>query len=697
MPELQIRVERPNGTQDVFDGTRSAEKYELDKIDTASAYCLRSDINQLSLNEDEDEVYITEGGSDLFGGILRDVKRGGSEVELIVESFERLALDSQPTSGDDNYDAVSDRTIVRDAVDDMANLSRGTIQVVKSNVTLLFSHVSQAKKVRTVTDVSGAEVRYNADKTVDYLPSLGSNKTNITLSPSSQNVVGGFKPKRVGGSERVTHLRMLGEGEGEAQIQAEIVADSYSPGDRQRWDTYINKDISDEDTLREQGQTLLEELQNPYIEIKATVKSVDVELGDRFRVLYPEEEIDTDLRVVEQTRRVTPDGVLHDVVLSNRANSRETEAEKEVRDVDRYNTSFEGSPVTYSTNGGRQPVSPDHDYEFSVYYPEEVTHEHRMKLQVKGLAYRAFSRGAAEGGGEHSHEVEIDVPSHTHDLNVSDHTHDIPIQVTTPSDAPDANNAAPLDIGTSRGGTGTFTRQLDYPAVNGDGTTGLVFLNVSYSDTNVNDSFGVLQTTIENQDTGTTIYEDTVSIGFDPGENLQLVLTETGADLNGDTLQFSFDVQSSGADGSFRFSYGAVLIGDHQHQLDAITTSDADGGFIETTEGGGGVLESRTTTTESGDHDHDPLPGIIERFTLEDENGDEFVDRLYPENVDVEINGQQLGLSMGDGENEFEETVDISGRLQEGGFNTIRLTSDSIGHLQAHLDLDVYRQIRGSG
>jgi hypothetical protein len=109
------------------------------------------------------------------------------------------------------------------------------------------------------------------------------------------------------------------------------------------------------------------------------------------------------------------------------------------------------------------------------------------------------------------------------------------------------------------------------------------------------------------------------------------------------------------------------------------------------TEDGLRTSDSRlgTTTSESsppgeGGHQHDPEAGIIE-FTE------------YASNCDVLVNGTSVGTSFGDGTGQFEEQVDISGLLSPGQVNTIEITSDTLGHIMAHLDIDVYRQILGNG
>jgi hypothetical protein len=298
-------------------------------------------------------------------------------------------------------------------------------------------------------------------------------------------------------------------------------------------------------------------------------------------------------------------------VLSSRQKSREEGKEKDRKDVQRFNKSFEGSPVTLNTGGGRQPVDETHNYEFSVYYPSEVEYEHRVKLQVRGANYRAYSQGAA-GGGDHTHSVSVTHPSHDHSVTVTHPGHDH--SVTIPDHQHDVTYTVPQ-----------HTHEVLGP-----------------SDGNIYD---ILDTGETDGHTHTYAYPEVTDIDQESEENT--------------------------------------------------TTSDSGGGTTETSSTELGSTQSTTSSTElgttnsetsdaSGDHTHEPNPGIID-----------FPE--HPSNCDVLVNGQSVGVSLGDGSGPFEATVDIAGLLTPGQWNTIEISSESLGHLQAHLDIDVYRQILGDG
>jgi len=602
---LQFRVMAADGSEKgVLDGVTSEEEYEFDKIDIAKLYVLREDVNAIELVEDEDEIALEYNGETLFAGILRDVTRGGGTTELLVESYERLALDAEPTPGGETWDGAADTTIIQDALDSVPELTAGTIENLDSDLTFVFSHTSPAKKIRTVADATGADVVYNPDKTVDIVADSGTDKTNTTLSPDNQRVTGDFSPERKAGDDRVTHLRMLGAGEGDAQVEAEAVATSWSEGDRKKWGTRTNKDYSDAATLGKLAQTIVDELASEWIEVETTVRGVTVGLADRFHIVHTEEEVDHDLTAVDVTRVIDSNGVTYETVFSSRVEARETREEKDIRDVDRYNMAFEGSPVTINTGGGRQPVNNSYNYEFDVYYPDEVVHEHRVKLQIKGMAYRAYSQGAASAGGSHSHSVSIgdhdhsvDIPGHTHDVDLPSHSHGYVLNGDHVHDVPILGDTT---IDSANGGDGHY-HTVDF----------------------------------------------TMSANANPGDETQET-TDSGG--------------------------GSVV------------TSQSGGGTTETTSNGGGT--TTTSSDETPKHTHEPEPGIIESF-----GGTTH----FPSNCDVLINGNAIDVSLGDGSGAFEATVDIAGELIAGEWNTIEISSDSLGHLMAHLDVDVYRQILGRG
>jgi hypothetical protein len=189
----------------------------------------------------------------------------------------------------------------------------------------------------------------------------------------------------------------------------------------------------------------------------------------------------------------------------------------------------------------------------------------------------------------------------------------------------------------------------------GDTTIGVVYVLLQY-DAEPNSTIGSASTVkIENTDRGNTLYENSNSISFDPGDSQLFIVSESisgGDNLNGDNIDVTVDTSG---DNDWRMSYGNYVLSNHVHQ---------------------------------------PLPGIIEAFSG---------DRYHPNNCTIKINGNELNADIPSiPESEFdtdgwEEVVDIRDELEPGQVNTIEITSTDIGHIQAWVEGDVYRQILGDG
>jgi hypothetical protein len=667
-----IRVEHADGSTTRLAHFSSHLIREFGKMDMARLFTSRGEVADVSFEKGRDYVYLErDTGRDRFGGMLKDIERDGSLTELVVDSFERLAVDAQPTAQDEHYQNATDQTIVEDAIAAIPGLSAGSIDQLEAGLSFVFPGTTQAKKVRTVEDATAGEVLYRADQTVDYVTRLGSDKSgSVTISPDNQNLEGSLKVTERGGEKKITHLRMLGTGEANHQVTAHIVPEAddtayentatyestWSAGDHESWDSYTNKDIGDAETLQRQGLALIDELNSEFLELKATLVGVDVELGDTVFVEKPKDNIEQALRVVEWTRIDDAEGVRYEVVLSNRQKTREEQDAKVRKDVQRYNKAFEGNPVTMNTSGGRQPVDGDHAYEFEVYYPGEVQYEHRVKLQVKGLNYRAYSKGAA-GGGDHTHVVEVAHPEHAHELTV------------------DATSAQ-VDYESSY----VIKRETD---LDGNGSVSYTFSNVS-SDKDVwasvggqidsgTDPVAVFMRIHDGSTTSDELAE--VSQTVNTGQSFSGVPAVGGNDRDSSDVT----VEIKAVDGNLKdggianAEVNLIAVPNHVHAVSETTTS----------ENALGTTESETSDA-SGEHTHDPDPGIIDVAE-------------YPSNCDVIVNGQSVGVSLGDGSGPFEETVDLAGMLTPGSWNTIQVTSDSLGHAFCHIDIDVYRQILGNG
>lgn len=733
----EVRIEHADGTTSTLThlGHRTDEKFR--EKTKASVRVPRQEATDADPDPSVDEVYFHIDGTDEFGGLLSDVVAGKKHSELIVDSFEQYARDAKPTGGGNIYNGASDSLVVNDALSDVSELSAGTVNTVQSSVSLVFSHASQAHKMRKVEEVTDGELYFHPDKTVDYVDSIGADKTGTTLSAANQNISGEMEVSRIGGDERVTHLRALGAGEGTHQVEVEVVAPSYSAGDPQKWRTYTDKGITSEDALQSLADRKIAELNSEYIEVEVTVRGETVNLGDEFHVEKSKEGVDHNMRVVELTSRLDTDGREYDVVLSNRSTAREKPADKRRKDMERFNLAVQGVAVPINAGGSRAPVNSNVNYKLDFYYPAEVVYEHRLNVRVIGDRYRSYSSGA-QSGGDHTHDVDVTHPAHDHGVTVThpshthpvtvthpshthpvevthpSHSHDVPISSTTDSGAGDSAHVSPFSQELSMGTNDDFKDTVSLPFMSGgDAAYALCWMNVQYTPGQSGIAAGSI--TITNESQGRMIYDEYEEKGgadntYDSGDTSFYQVVDAEGSVEGNVFGFQFETSSTG-DGEYRLSYGVVGIGDHQHDINISATASTELGTTEDTTAQSQAMETtsatadsepmettsvtadsqpQTTSTESssasGGHTHDPDPGLIEHLR-------------WPGNCDILVNGTSLGTSFGDTTSRFEESVSIAGKdlLNEGQVNTLEVTSDSLGHVQAYLEGDVYRQILGNG
>ena len=449
---------------------RSFERQEIARV-----FVNRDLLDEDGLERGETELFLVESPGDgpsnaEFGGILRDIDRQGAVIELVIESFERLTRDAVPTDGGERFESVEDTTIISDAISEVEDpeFSEGTVESVSSPITMVFSHSSQAKKIRETAASTGAEIVYRADKTFDYLVRRGEDRTSEVIGPREQNVKDDFVAEKLSADEDITHLRLVGAGEGrhqqavsfvpladstdwESQLGHRVeryVADHWEAGDRFQWTTKSDKNQTSKEGLIRLGETIVEDVQEDNIEARGTLEGIeDVSLGDSFTVHYPQEDVQfVRMRIVELEKKITKTGDEYEVVLSSRRESRAPdEGFRERKDLSNYNLAFEGSPVTINTGDGRQPVNEFTDYIGRVYLPDEIEFVHRFNIRVMGLPYRFYA--SSEG---HTHKVEIPFSQleHRHGVDIPldevSHEHSVDIDLTTPNAAPDSEFSNPI-------------------------------------------------------------------------------------------------------------------------------------------------------------------------------------------------------------------------------------------------------------
>ncbi|ADJ14836.1 hypothetical protein C497_05667 [Halalkalicoccus jeotgali B3] len=605
----------------------------FDKQSHAEITVYRDEWNEIVDDVDPlvDEFYIEDenkSGS-IFGGRLTDVKRGGVQIELILGSFETDARQGEPVQDTVVFDNSPDSLVVSSALERTDTLSAGQIQNVGHEMSIMFSKTSPAKMIRDTTEMTGGEVRYNPDKTVDYKHRLGSDKLDI-IGPTNQTVTEEFAATQVT-QERPTHLLMLGAGEGDAQLQTTSVAPWYDDSvPRQNWIKRANKEITNERRLqRVADHAMAEYNESPqYIEIEIETFDLQISLGDTFPVIYEEEDINTRLRVMELTTNYSSEGVTHEATLSNRRFTRASNPGQNTRETAaQFQESFQGSTVPISTTGGRQPVSNDLNYEMSVDYPSDVQKEMRAKLHVRGLPYRAYSQGVSAGGGG--------------------------ILSETSGDNADFESVVDSQIDSVFQGTDNAWQEIG--SFTTDEDTSMLFVSVRAQREGTTGSDDLGGTYIRLHDQGDDrFYPRHLGSQISPQENDTVSRTLLiPKNVNGDDIILQARYSGEDSTTNIGFESDWVAVGQHNHEIEL----------------------------ELNEHSHDVKPGIIEF--------DE-----YPSRCDVRVNGESHEVSLGDGSNEFEETVDISDRLDEG-FNEIEVTSETLGHLDVTCALDVYRQIRG--
>lgn len=333
---------------------------------------------------------------DEFGGVLGEIDRQGSETDLLVDSFERRAMNARPTNGSEQFTEVSADTIIRDALDRTPTLKPGFLSGIADGLSMLFSHDFPAAQVRSATNEVRGEPFYRPNGFVDYYryPEMQSGQT---IAPTNGNIDGGFRVVENSTENRVTHLRVLGSGEGDHQLSTTVVSPTWEEGDPERWDTQPNKDIASETLLQSHAEMLIEEMGRKHVEVETTVTGTWLPKGHIVSVEYPEQDINAELHVVKSTKVVSEKGVQFKATLSNRRYSRSRNSgAKDRNDINNYNTALDGYVMSLGASGGRETIGPGSEYRTQLYYPDDAVDELRMQLHVMGQQYRADVSGVEE-------------------------------------------------------------------------------------------------------------------------------------------------------------------------------------------------------------------------------------------------------------------------------------------------------------
>lgn len=242
------------------------------------------------------------------------------------------------------------------------------------------------------------DVRYRDDRTVDFLNREGSDKPGVVVSSTEQTIVEELTVED-NSRDPVTHVRGLGAQQGTEQVEASAVVSSYSSGDRQVWRKYTNKDIVQADRMQEIVDRLAAEYSSERrrLRVEAKLVDVDVGLGDRVQVTLPSHDIDRMLRITEFTE-VLDSSQQYVVTLTNRDVERGGDRKRR-DDLQRFNAGDQGFVDRDTDAYGWQPVTASVNARRPYPYPDDVVAEQVAEVTIDSIPYRAYSQGAASGGG----------------------------------------------------------------------------------------------------------------------------------------------------------------------------------------------------------------------------------------------------------------------------------------------------------
>jgi hypothetical protein len=631
-----MRVELDtDGTIEEIEFRQLREEDRLGQKWIGEVFVFRDDFQQTSTETGVTEVTVLDGQDVKFSGRLNDVNWEQSLAVLVCDSWEEDA-DEAPlqrganatgTKFEEQYENTSSETIFTDSINNVPGLTVGDVAPDASTVThdIVFSNASQREKIRTLELGDPFFVTYNYDKSVDLTASPGRDRTNITLGPQSDNVEGDIIVVDDGFDDSYTDLLVLGAGSGgDDQLSTTRVLDPNA--DRRKEKRVNYKNITTQSYLEDVADEVQDEIQRDFQQVELTIRDLQVDIGDEFTVVKEEEGVNDTFYVWDYERTLSSVDK-YDVVLSTRRKFR-TDTESEIlSSIDDYETAKE-PPVVFLNGGGgnRSPVGPGNNWEMTQAYPEDVLFERNVELNIRGRAYRAFSFGAS-GGGSYQN-TSTSTPTNSRGGFSVENTRQ---QVV---------NIEALD----QGGDWTTVEAL---GIDGDDDYAFGHVSVQNSTDSVNHEV-LIRISVNNQSYNTIGFQNNA---IPPGLS-SFASGSVFADLR--------DVDTSNENVRLQVAY-----------RDLPNNSSRDEGV----ESNMALLSTHEHDVEINipNHTHDPDPGIID-----------FTD-LYPENIDVIVNGTTVASDVaGDGTSDFETTVDLSGVLTPG-FNEIEVTSDSLGHIEASL------------
>jgi hypothetical protein len=630
--------------------------------------------NAVTLNEKDDLVELV--GVDTMR--LVDVETGGPTQTLVCYSLEWDSNRTTPTDGG-TVRSGSDQDLITTAIGNVATWSAGTVNEIDTGLEFVFNHASPAETIRRVEKNVSGEVQFRDEGTVDYTARIGSDKSGtVELSSAQGNIEEEINITKRGRELDGTHFRVLGAHEGEAQLFVNLVpADDsatyenrvnyttsrWSDGDTRDWDRWTNKDVTDQTTLEAEAAALGDEITESLVEATATADdSLSADIGDTVQVVKADADLDRSMRI-HRIKEVAKNATkrLH-LLLSTRTTARQ-DAGEELRDIQRFNSGFQGSSVALTGGPVTDGIEPGDPIEFAFRYPD-IEFENNAELHIQGMEYRVDADPVA-----HDHDLTVTHPSHDHNVTHPSHNHSVSTTST------DNSNFQKVAAASSSGKTVTISQTgMDTLFSFSESTAHselFVFVQLELRD----GTQGTVPVAVRLENTATGEYypssfgEGFGALGTNRATNAYLITIP--ADVSGDTIEIQAETQQSSQLDVFTV-YNYWVIGKHTHDVSDTSTTAL--GTTETSTTALGTTETSTSDTTAGFE-----AGIFK-------TGD------TASGIDVDINGTTVATDIGNGT--FETVIDIDDDMTPGTWNDFTLTTDSgLGRLRITPFVQGYDQI----
>jgi len=658
MPQLTIR-HADGSTDTIAQTTRTEIKREIGRMRRGRFTVERSLASAANLEAKSDVIELPNDDN------LRlvDVETGGSTWVLVGYSFEWDANAVPPTVGGALREGT-DSGLLTDFVNSVPSWSAGTINQQSTGLSFVFNHAAPHEAIRRIEMNVPGEIQFRDEGVVDYTSRLGTDRSgSVELSASTGTLEQEIQITERGRKFDGTHIRVLGAHEGEAQPFANLVPDGdpqtyenevrystsrWSSSDDTEWDRVKNSDLTDQPTVEQEATELGEELQESFVEAKATVSDVDLNVGDTVQVVKSDANLDRSMRVHRLTEIVEGAVEKAKVLLSTRTALRTDEAD-DLKDIQRMNTGYQGASVYNTVGPIEQNVDSNEPLELEFYYPD-IAFENVVNLNINSLPYKYY----------------VSPTSHDHGFSVPDHDHRVEID-TTPTSNPVIQSKGAQASAT--GGTEPDVTLEDSPAylldsfsVPDDGWPYLITASVGI-DRGQSASFANVGLEAHHAPTG-DIFQlrrptNAPSSNFTTASGSAIV----SRPLSGDTLELRILADVTNQPTDITYSFAVFAIPPHKHTVDinTATISDAGGAVSKTTQTQAGVDIGVESTNETAS------------------------------NADVTVNGTTVATDIGSGE--FNQTVNLKDELNQDAVNRVEITTDSPGRYFASIDLDGYKKI----